>query len=45
MRREREMKRERDVWDSLADEAGRSPFFVASAALIVVMTVVLGLAV
>ena len=45
MRREREMKRERDVLDSLAAEAGRSSFFVASAALILVMTVVLGFAV
>jgi hypothetical protein len=39
------MKREQDVWDSFAAEAGRSAFLVASAALIVVMTVVLGLAV
>jgi hypothetical protein len=44
MKREREMKRERDELDSLAAEAGLSPFLVAMTALILVMTVVLGFA-
>jgi hypothetical protein len=45
MKRERAMQHERDELDSLAAEAGRSSFFIASAALILVMTVVLGFAV
>jgi hypothetical protein len=45
MKRERDKKGERDELDSLAAEAGRSSFFLASVALIVVMTVVLGFAV
>ena len=45
MKRERAVERERDELDSLAAEAGQSAFLVASAALILVMTVVLGFAV
>ena len=45
MRREREMKRERDELDSLAAEAGQSAFLIASVALILLMAVVLGFAV
>jgi hypothetical protein len=44
MKPEREGKRERDELDMLAAEAGRSAFLVASAALILVMTVVLAFA-
>lgn len=44
MERERDTQHERDELDSLAAEAGRSSFLVASAALILVMTMVLGLA-
>jgi hypothetical protein len=45
MKREREMKRERDELDSLAAEAGLSALLVGMTALILVMTVVLGFAV
>jgi hypothetical protein len=45
MERERDTRYERDELDSLAAEAGRSSFFVASAALILVMTLVLGFAI
>jgi hypothetical protein len=45
MKREREMERERDVLDSFAAEAGQSAFLIASVALILLMTVVLGFAV
>ena len=45
MRPERDIAQDRDELDSLAAEAGWSSFFVASAALILVMTVVLGFAV
>jgi hypothetical protein len=45
MERERDITQEPDELDSLAAEAGRSSFFLASAALILVMTVILGFAV
>jgi hypothetical protein len=45
MKREREIKRERDVLDSLAAEAGQSILLVGMTALILVMTVVLGFAI
>jgi hypothetical protein len=41
MKREREMKRERDELDSLAAEAGLSAFLVGTA-LMLVMALVLG---
>ena len=45
MRREREMKRERDEWDSLAAEAEQGALLVGMSALILVMALVLGFAV
>jgi hypothetical protein len=45
MKREREMKRERDELDSLAAEAGLSTLLIGMTALMLVMTVVLGFAV
>jgi hypothetical protein len=45
MKREREMKRERDELDSLAAEAGQSAFLVGMTALMLVMALVLGFAV
>ena len=42
MKREREMKRERDELDCLAAEAGRSADLVGMTALILVMALVLG---
>ena len=42
MKREREMKRERDELDSLAAEAGHSADLVGMTALILVMALVLG---
>jgi hypothetical protein len=45
MKREREMKRERDELDSLAAEAGQSAFLVGMTALILVTALVLGFAV
>jgi hypothetical protein len=45
MKREREMKRERDELDSLAAEAGQSAILVGMTALILVMALVLGFAV
>jgi hypothetical protein len=44
MKREREMKRERDELDSLAAEAGQSVFLVGMTALILVIALVLGFA-
>jgi hypothetical protein len=45
MKREREMKRERDELDSLAAEAGHSADLVGMTVLILVMALVLGFAV
>jgi hypothetical protein len=45
MKREREMKRERDELDSLAAEAGHSAFLVGITALMLVLALVLGFAV
>jgi hypothetical protein len=45
MRLEREMKRERDLLDSLAAEAGQSVLLVGMTALMLVIAVVLGFAV
>jgi hypothetical protein len=45
MKREREMKRERDELDSLAAEAGQSALLVGMTALILVTALVLGFAV
>lgn len=45
MKREREMKRERDELDSLANEAGQSVLLVGMTALMLVVVVVLGFAV
>ena len=42
MRREREMKRERDELDSLAAEAGLSAFLVAMTVLMLLIALVLG---
>jgi hypothetical protein len=42
MKREREMKRERDELDSLAAEAGHTADLVGMTALIFVMALVLG---
>jgi hypothetical protein len=44
MKREREMKRERDELDSLAAEAGQSALLVAMTALLFVTAVILGFA-
>jgi hypothetical protein len=47
MKREREVRRERDEFDSLAAEAGLSAFLVGTTALVLVlvMALVLGFAV
>jgi hypothetical protein len=45
MKREREMKHERDELDSLAAEAGQSALLVGMTALMLVMALVLGFAV
>ena len=45
MKRERELKRERDELDLLAAEAGQSALLVGMTALMLVMALVLGFAV